>query len=315
MINEEFVNCIDFTGKTSIKVPTFIMTVGISGAGKSTWAKTYKEEQKKLYKEDIVIVSSDGIREEFKGITNQKVFEIVEKRVKENLSNSKDVIMDATNLSGKRRKNFLKNIERIPSLKICVVIATNPNVCMSNQFLRDRKVPEEVIIRQAKLFEVPLKSEGWDAIFIQSSKNNKISLYDYFLMREDEPHDNHHHTLPIKAHMLAAREELKQIQNDPPIYLEKAVLFHDIGKFFTRTHTDYKGNPLKESAFYNHQNFGAYLMLLDEDDSVLVNYKAAVLVQHHMDFFFMTDEKIKEKVGDKFFTELKILNMCDIRAH
>ena len=84
--------------------PKFYMLVGISGSGKSFVA----EQVKRIYKNHLVNIevhSSDAIRKELWGDENdqqnpQKVFQILHKRVKNALSEGKDVIYDATNPTG-----------------------------------------------------------------------------------------------------------------------------------------------------------------------------------------------------------------------
>ena len=83
----------------------FIMLVGLPGSGKSTCAE-------KLKKEGYIIHSSDTIREELTGDVNSQennleVFDILHKKVKEDLKSGHSCVYDATNMSMKRRKAFL----------------------------------------------------------------------------------------------------------------------------------------------------------------------------------------------------------------
>ena len=92
-------------------MPNFVMLVGLPGSGKSYIAH-------KLSKMDYNIHSSDDIREELSGDINnqeinQKVFNILHNRVKEDLRANKNCVYDATNISYKRRKAFLEEIKSI----------------------------------------------------------------------------------------------------------------------------------------------------------------------------------------------------------
>ena len=80
-----------------------IMLVGIPASGKTTIAKEYE-------KNGYTWHSSDAIRIEFdlpqtkEG--NIETFNILHKRIQEDLKNGKNVIYDATNMSRKRRIGF-----------------------------------------------------------------------------------------------------------------------------------------------------------------------------------------------------------------
>ena len=102
----------------------FYMMVGIAGSGKSYIANEI----------GCKIVSSDAIRKELYGSEedqshNDRVFNEVHKRIKNSIKNGEDVIYDATNLSRKRRKNFLKELPADVE-KIAVVAATELDVIL-----------------------------------------------------------------------------------------------------------------------------------------------------------------------------------------
>ena len=85
-----------------------IFMCGLPASGKSTWAENNKE------KLNAVVHSSDSIREELGNINDQSqnelVFNTLHKRVKEDLLNGKNVIMDQTGLKRKNRLHLLNNI-------------------------------------------------------------------------------------------------------------------------------------------------------------------------------------------------------------
>ena len=118
----------------------FFMLVGISGSGKSTFAEKIKHWGE-LEKEDVEIFSSDEIRKELYGDASiqkdhEKVFRILHSRVKEALSQGKTVVYDACNLSAKRRKAFLQEIQKYKTPTSCIVIASDYASCVANQKLR-----------------------------------------------------------------------------------------------------------------------------------------------------------------------------------
>ena len=84
----------------------FIILVGISGSGKSTWIKTLN---------DFVVVCPDEIRREVTGdISNQEkndyVFHLVYERIFDALNSNRSVIYDATNISSSARRKMLVKI-------------------------------------------------------------------------------------------------------------------------------------------------------------------------------------------------------------
>ena len=133
-----------------------ILTVGISGSGKSTYIKS-------LNKEDYIIVSPDNIRYFITGdISNQdknkEVWEIVYDTIILALNNDKkNVILDATNLKSKERKKLLNllKIRVVKEFQPCAkVFNCFPDVAklrVKNDILNNinrSKVSDEVIDKQ-----------------------------------------------------------------------------------------------------------------------------------------------------------------------
>ena len=92
-------------------MPRLIYMVGIAGSGKSTIAMRIASQME----EEVVLLSFDTIRGEIYGDENYqrnpgRVFDIMHQRTVVALSQGISVIYDATNLSCKRRMNFLKSI-------------------------------------------------------------------------------------------------------------------------------------------------------------------------------------------------------------
>ena len=141
---------------------TFTMLVGIAGIGKSTYAQ-------RLFG---TIVSSDAIRGELYGDesvqTNPgKVFNIMKQRTFAILDKEGDVIYDATNLKRKNRVLLLNELRaKYGNSLTCrvIVFPTDVNMATLQNKTRERKVPQEVIIKQARQLQIPTYDEGWDII-------------------------------------------------------------------------------------------------------------------------------------------------------
>ena len=142
----------------------FSMVVGPSGSYKSTFARKMA---------DHLYVSSDDIREELHGDASvqqdgDKVFALARKRVVEGLLRGQNVVMDATNLTFKRRAEFLRLLGRFNVRVAMHVFLTTFEACVKAQENRERKVPVDVIKRQYESLEMPAYCEA-DEIHFHTS--------------------------------------------------------------------------------------------------------------------------------------------------
>ena len=153
-------------------MPRFIMTVGIAGVGKTTWAKKFAQENS-----NVVIHSSDEIRGSVYGSDysyqrggNKDVFPLMRQRTIGDLKKGKTVIYDATNIGVKRRKQLLYEIRTIvPELSLEAVYFDVPlDVALERNAQRSgsAKVPEEAIFRMSRHMVKPSPEEGWDRLTI-----------------------------------------------------------------------------------------------------------------------------------------------------
>lgn len=290
----------------------FIMFCGVPAAGKSMIAEKYFN--------GYTIVSSDGIREEIFGDAtdqthNAEVFEIARKRVIAALKEGKNCVLDSTNINSKRRISFLKNLRHISCEKICYIVAPRPEICYERNKSRERQVPEYVIKRMFENFQVPSKAEGFDEILVERTPN-VYELNEMFHDAEEMPHDNPHHSLSVGAHMEEAYNYA--VKNHFPMDVCHAAHWHDIGKIYTKVFHNMRGQHTKCAHYYNHDNFGAYLVLstfeyLPIEDILYIS----LLINHHMAFFKGEKyiEKIRRLYGEDFYQDLLKLHEADLAAH
>lgn len=147
------------------------MMCGLSGSGKSTIATQIANENP-----NTVIVSSDAIREELTGNYedqehNEEVFKIFHDRIRKNLENKKNVIADATNLTMKSRRAIMMKVNGLDIRKVCVIIPKPFEQCKIDNLNREHHVPEFVLDKQIRKFQIPFKEEGFDEIIIHKFHN------------------------------------------------------------------------------------------------------------------------------------------------
>lgn len=288
-------------------MPKFYMMVGLSGSGKSIYAATLNAK----------VFSSDAIRAEVFGDENDQthnaqVFEILHKRVIECLKNGEDCVYDATNLSAKRRKGFLNNISHIECEKICCVFATPYEICIKQNLLRERKVPIGVIKSQMKQFQAPHMNEGWDEILMLRAEGcQKIKLMDFFSEGLEVPHDcGPYHMETIQEHMrMCAGMARKKGESREVV---DALLFHDLGKLYTKGFFNIKGEPSDIAHYYSHENVSSYLFLTSQEwnnyeDSRYILY----LIQYHMRPYFQGYDKFSREFSIKFIRDLEAVHKYD----
>lgn len=140
--------------------PTLWVMVGLSGSGKSSIAKEIAEENL-----NTVIVSSDSIREELTGDygnqeNNEEVFKVFHKRIRETLENNTNVIADATNITMRSRRAIIENVKGIECRKIAYLIPKPFDQCKIENLSRQHPVPDEVLDKQIRKFQVGILLEG-----------------------------------------------------------------------------------------------------------------------------------------------------------
>lgn len=301
----------------------FYMMVGLPGSGKSTTAKTFG---------DVVIHSSDAIRAEILGDVNDQtqqelVFETLQGRVFRDLLGGKNVVYDATNISYKRRMAFLQQLKakRISSLwTVCVFLATPLEVCLANNAVCERSIPDCVIERMYRKFDVPMQAEGWDEIYVVGDEHHQDEIDSLMTRLSKLEHDNPHHEYTVGQHCMATHQYMIHHYKESDVCLLYAALLHDIGKEKTKVFLDSHGVTTETAHFYNHERVGAYESFsytgnLSERQRLMV----ALLIRWHMwpyvvelsDNPTKTANKVRRLVGEDIWKQITVLNDCDRHAH
>lgn len=304
----------------------FYMMVGIPGSGKSHLAEEL----------GVKVYSSDKLREELWGNEsvqgdNNEIFTELYRRIKDSLKKGESCVLDATNIKASKRTHFLKEIKSIECEKICIMAAVDLNVCLKRNEERPRHVPYEVIKRMYLSLDIPQYREGWDKIIIKRTldNNNEYDIFKFIDYLETVNHDNPHHLLTIGGHIQAVVKHI--IDNYTLTFagdihrLERlitAAMYHDIGKSFTKSFYNGKGEKTEIAHYYNHEHVSAYLYLLYEKEEKIENdlenvlYVADLIGLHMRMYTIGIDRekglaKVKKLVGDQEFEDLCILNEAD----
>jgi predicted kinase len=159
--------------------------VGIPGCGKSTWGDNMGFVSPKLRTHEEltwttgaeppgiqrVLLSSDALREHLGDINdqsrNKSVFDLLYGFVNYHLGyNGQDVYVDATNLD-RRSRDQLSEIAKRYSAATHLILFNNPTEAIDRNRRRDRKVPEDVMLRMLGKLErarIEIIQESYDSV-------------------------------------------------------------------------------------------------------------------------------------------------------
>lgn len=302
------------------------MMVGLPGSGKSTTAKALAASVGAVY------ISTDDIRTSMYGDPNtlggEEIFNVMVRDARRALAEKKDVILDATFMTSKRRRGILSNLgkEAKQAHRVCIVMCTPIEDCVSRDAKRSRSVGREVIERMVRTFTMPYYNEGWDEIRLAYDVEcNYVPSEEYAARERGYDQGNSHHTLTLDGHHKEA--VLYAINHNFPNAVKQAAMWHDCGKPDTRFVTD-DG----EAHYYNHENIGAYHVLtsamakyLDGLHSGYLTIKIAMLISYHMVPYRFKNEEcphdaliawcIKKGFNTTDAEDLWRLHQCDVAAH
>lgn len=301
--------------------PKLYIMIGISASGKSTIAKQIAE------RDNCIIVSSDAIRGEIceGGVSdqskNEEVFRIFHRRIKENLLKGNNVIADATNITIKSRKAIFDAVRKIDCYKIGYLVVKNIEGCIKDNKNSDRvAVPDEVIYRQVRKFQICFYEEGYNIIVIEDLNKDNSELFlvnDMIRHQQMSEFDqkNPYHNQTLEEHCDFVMEEFRKYNY--PNYYNFAARQHDIGKMYTQTFDE---NGIAH--YYGHEGYGTYLLLSDYNSIFRETFYSKdeildmlFLINYHMLPMNWNTEKAKNKwrkiFGDYKYNLLVDFHMCD----
>ena len=304
--------------RVSILKPTFYMMVGLPAAGKSIASIELKKYLASLKRKSIIISPKEVSKDLLKvGETYDKneLNDAIFKKIRHHLSLGVDVIYDDANLRRKNRKHLLRQLPDCN--KVATIVWARYETCVVRDKKRSQSVGEEVIEQAVRSFHSPYYDEGWDNIAILLA-DEKYTEEDYKNWM-DCPHDNPHHLDTVGEHTqkvveLALEASLKETEGQKYqsalmyALLSAAASVHDIGKKFTKTFVNAKGEKSKIAHYYDHHRVGAWFALgydgLDiytEKDKIMIVW----LVNVHMEpalrtWYYNSLPKELKCIVDKF---------------
>lgn len=321
-----------------------IMLVGLPASGKSTLAEKLSKEY------DAEIVSSDEIRKElFNDINDQTnndtVFNVMHERVIKLLNADRSAIYDATNLNRKRRKHLINHVFKADQ-KIVYYINESIGTVLCRDSERERNVGEKIISKMYKNLHIPVEGEGWDKVIYVNYYNDGLlrlkkhyeevittvhshdELFGYLTAYISEfseilnlPQDSSYHSFSVSRHTYYVHNYiLENYHNEDRLILLWASLFHDIGKSYCKSFTNFKGEETKYANFIGHEYVSSQIAakrlgMLGYDENFIK--KIVTLVQFHMMPMRASEKKMNEinrLIGDDLYAKLMILSEADTQA-
>lgn len=292
-----------------------IINVGLPGSGKSFNAKEISK------KEQAIIIESDIIRElYFDGRqdkeTHKKVFDKVHEEVLKTLSNGSSVICDATNLNYKHRMTLISKAKKYSPQVIANLSMTQYKICIERDKYRERTVGENVIKKMRESFWFPQYFEGIDEINILSTFNAQdYNLHDLYGSMQSFEQDNPHHSSTLLGHTYKVCNPT--ILDDD--VLMSAGFYHDIGKLYTKSFKNSKGEIGDVAHYYNHESVSSYEAFFYLSNFGIYSNEEIIkicgLINYHMRPYDCktekADKKLKELIGENFYYNLMKLNKAD----
>lgn len=301
-----------------------IVMVGLQCSGKSTEAERLAKEY------NAIIISSDQLRKENPDWNNETVFKTLYARMNNLLALNRDVILDATNITIKSRRQIFLNLKTKCWID-CYIMNTPYNECLRRLKIRNTNpdshyVPEDILEKYHKSFEIPFYEEGWDKIRIHyepSASESEDTLLKLKMAADGFNQQNKHHTQDLGTHMQTVGDLLQEWTDDS--LLIRAGYYHDVGKLFTQTKGE-DGN----CHYYDHDSVGTYSLLcnagiytdvemLNGDVHWIYNanrtLKWLFYINYHMKLHnVITDKSIKKWkgiFGEELYNKLRTFENAD----
>ncbi|HET6229977.1 MAG TPA: AAA family ATPase [Longimicrobiaceae bacterium] len=151
-----------------LRIPrnALVLLVGPSGCGKSTFARLHFRETEIVSSDECRrLVSNDPANQ----VASRAAFEVFRAIVRGRLSLSRLAVADATNLSGRSRRDLLAIAHEFGRPTVAIVFDLPLETCIRRAASRVRTVPADVVERQHWQLQhaLPnLRSEGYRHVYM-----------------------------------------------------------------------------------------------------------------------------------------------------
>lgn len=162
-----------------IKIPelSLVVLIGVSGSGKSSFAKKYFKKTEILSSDECRALVSDD--ESNQSVTND-AFDVLYYILGKRLKNGLLTVIDATNIQKESRKGLLEVAKEYHSLPVAIVLDLPEKVCYErNKNRPDRNFGDYVIRNQSQQLRKSIKKlrdEGFKQIYFLKSEDEVESV-------------------------------------------------------------------------------------------------------------------------------------------
>lgn len=166
-------------------MPRFIMLCGPAACGKTTFRANLLEQSP-----DAIVISSDDILLEWAkadGISYQDAFhqhriktdDLMQDIASHAFEDGRDVIWDQTHLTRPVRMGRLEGVpDSYDRVAVAFKVPTSLLLDRAQERARatGKEIPEDILLGQAKAFEVPDYDEGFDQIVLVTQPGNDVRV-------------------------------------------------------------------------------------------------------------------------------------------
>lgn len=139
---------------------SLVFLIGASGSGKSTFAKRHFKKTEVLSSDFLRGLISDDENDQS---ATQDAFEILHLVAEKRMASGLLTVIDATNVRPDARKPLLDLAHEYDFKSVAIVFDVPLELCRQwNSDRPDRRVPEEVIIRQQEFLKASLPNLLWE---------------------------------------------------------------------------------------------------------------------------------------------------------